>query len=454
MSTNSGCDSTDTSTEYFDDEFLASVMLSHRIDEEEMAAGRYRPLRLMVTRADTANVPSGHVRVILVDGYSYLGLQRTPLARVDVPRTMTIKDLRKELYVSALSSSSVSGTSLSSVLGRGRSPEELRESYCDYEFSLSRYNEGSLVSRETLPDASLCGDHVTSVDPQLLGVKVSFTSAYSGSTRTIVPGNYEWQEKQAFMTVVQNLPNAKFNLVVLSVGACTPEQVLPNFAIDAAELGYKVCILSVNPGFYHGICPCMGDLRGQGSMRKMLFLAYNRHLSSHKCTTIYDQARAWKSWEKTERGDFAGKFVLTHEASDSLNGGYMEMHTFAMSWPGRPANRDLDDAILHTVSQTIPFLCTTTCHFVAFFTTWENETDYHVAHLSQWRTVVPFFNSFHAILDQYTTSTRFHVFKNIDLAISRTAHLHDDEMLNALGGRRMDQIAAVSLDDLGFFEVV
>ena len=393
--------------------------------------------------ADTPNIPSGHVRVILV-GFRYI-------KQLDVPCTMTIKDLRKELYVSVIRERS--------IMFRDRSPEALRMGYCDYEFVLVHCKDGDRVgfaSGEALDDASVCGEHVTPGKPALLRVLPKFINAYSGSIRTAVPGDYEREEKQAFMITVRNLPHMDFNLVVLSVGANTPEQVLPNFAIDAAKFGYRVCILAINPGFYHGIYPCLRDiLYGTSgmSMATLHFLAYNRHPPSHQCTTLYDRARAWESWQRTKRSDFAGSFVLTPEAMDTLDSGYMEMHTFAMSWPGKPVNRDLDEDVLLAVSQTIPFLCTTMCHFVAFFSTWSDETDLHITHLSQWRANVPFFNSFHAILDKYETSSgRFQVFQNIDLAISCTSHLHDDEMLKALGGYRISTLAAVSLDNLGFFE--
>jgi len=393
--------------------------------------------------ADTPNIPSGHVRVILV-GFKYF-------KQLDVPCTMTIKDLRKELYVSVISERS--------IMFRDWPPEALRMGYCDYEFVLVHCKDGDSVGfaiGEALDDASMCGDHVTPGKPALLRVQPRF-NAYSGSIRTAVPGDYERGEKQAFMSTVRNLPHMNFNLVVLAVGANTPEQVLPNFAIDAAMLGYRVCILAINPGFYHGIYPCLRDIQYHGtsgmSMATLHFLAYNRHPPSHQCTTVYDRARAWESWQRTKRSDFAGSFVLTPEAMDTLNGGYMEMHTFAMSWPGYPANRDLDDDVLLAVSQTIPFLCTTMSHFVAFFSTWSNETDLHITHLSQWRANVPFFNSFHAILDTYEISSgQFHVFQNIDLAISCTSHLYDDEMLKALGGHRISTLDAVSLDNLGFFE--
>lgn len=406
--------------------------------------------------ADTANIPSGQVRVILVD---FRHFKLLDLLSMDAPRTMTIKDLRKELYVRMISSASER-----SIMFRDRSPEALRMGYCDYEFVLVHCKDGDRVgffpTGETLDDASVCGDHVTPGKPALLRVQPKFSGTYSGSIRTVVPGNYEREEKQAFMSTVRNLPHMNFNLVVLAVGANTPEQVLPIFAIDAARLGYRVCILAINPGFYHGIYPCLEDLRhGMSatpmSVAKMNFLAYNRHPPSHKCTTVYDRARAWETWQITKRSDFAGSFVLTPEAMDNLDSGYMEMHTFAMSWPGKPANRDLDDDVLLAVSQTIPSLCTTMSHFVAFFSTWSDETDLHITHLVQWRANVPFFNSFHAILDKYETSSgRFHVFQNIDLAISCTSHLHDDEMLKALGGHRISTLDAVSLDNLGFFEVL
>lgn len=397
------------------------------------------PLRWNLADAD--NIPPGNVRVILV-GYS---------VRMDVPDTMTIKELREELYVSALSSGR-------SITFSDRSPEALRKRYCDYEFVLVRGKKGDRVrwlppAGDALDDASMCRDHVTPGHPALLYVQPKFIGVYSGSIRTVVPGDYEREEKQAFMITVRNLPQMNFNLVALAVGANTPEQVLPNFAIDAARLGYKVCILAINPGFYHGIYPSLKDLLLGSLMSRMSFLAYNRHPPSHDCTTVYDRARAWESWQTTQRGDFAGSFALTPAGVDNLNGGYMEMHTFAMSWPGKPANRDLDNAVLLTVSQTIPFLCTTTCHFVAFFSTWSDETDFHITHLCRWRGEVPFFNSFHAILDNYYGGG-LHVFRNIDLAISCTSHLHDDEMLQALGGRRISKFADVSLDDLGFFEVL
>lgn len=402
-----------------DDELWASAQLSHKIDEALPPPPR--PPSPVLRDKDYADIPSHHVRAILIGIRRYSTLLEK-LAVVDVPSAMTIKELRRELYTRAnLDQGNKSPCNLPSQ-------EKLRDTFCDYEFSLCRHIERAFGIGEPLRDSSICGDCCVR---NVLAVQAR-RGDYSGSIRTLVPRDQERQEKHRFMSVVRSLPQKQFNLVVLSVGAHTPEQVLPNFAIEAAKNNHRVCLLSVNPGFYHGLYRKLDGRMCREST--MSFLAYCRHPPGRACETELDHVRAWESWRQTDTacGDFAGSFVLHDRVRRSRGLDYMEMHTFGMSWPGKPANRDLDGVILHAVSETIPSLCTPSCHFVPIFTTWSDETDFHVSHLCKWRAQASSHNSFHAILEHG------HVFRNIDQAIS-----------NPSEGLQVNSLSAVHLEDLG-----
>jgi hypothetical protein len=132
--------------------------------------------------------------------------------------------------------------------------------------------------------------------------------------------------------------------------------------------------------------------------------------------------RSFDSWEKisARSGTFKGDFQFAKGNPQPT--GVLKLHTFALSWPGKPQNRPLDNEMLESLQRLIVRCIQNCCYFVPIFTTWSDENVFHAAHFNSWLEATDTNNSLKSyivpIVDTYREShpQRFLLMKNMELA--------------------------------------
>lgn len=423
-------------------EVWESARISHLQDFENLPPRRY----------DAMNAP--HVNVSLSDGLVEVNIYDAVPSRrltLNVPRNTDINSLKREIFRR-------SRTSIP------RDSDNFEIEFCDYEFFLHLSN-GIVLNGSTV-----LGDLLS--DPQLnvIDLKYSPHGGVFGSIRTLIPGSVEQEEKREFLQLIEALNSSPstYDMIVLSLGACTPEQIVPKFAHEACQNGKIVLIIAINPGFYHGTYSFSDNLYGyqRSSEEHTHLLAYwFEHPESDNTSTFHN----FDSWQKIgERGDkFHGDFLL--KDNRNIHTGALQLNCFAMCWPGVARNRILDSDILSSITKLIVRCSHSNCYFVPIFTTGLNENEIHAEQFRSWVVeveenhrlptdyIVP-------VIDIYQRHTGFIVCKCVELAAHYWSKLqgtlpHNDivarllpdfepDNLAALGGKLFSTLSEISFNDI------
>eukprot|EP01036_Dinobryon_divergens_P022460 gene22460-30717_t len=345
--------------------------------------------------------------------------------------------------------------------------DDIENEFCDYEFFLHQSNW------IVLSGSTVLGDLLSDPQRNVIELKYSPHGGVFGSIRTLIPGSVEREEKRKFLQLVDALcssPTTTYDdMIVLSVGACTPEQIVPKFAQEACQNGKSVHIIAINPGFYHGTYSFSDNLYGyqrSSSQYQHLLAHWFEHPESDDTSTFHN----FDSWQKIgERGDkFHGDFLLKDKSNIP---GSLQLNCFAMCWPGVARNRVLDSDILSSIKQLIVRCALNNCYFVPIFTTGLNENEIHAEQFHSWVVEVKQnnlpTNLIVPVIDSYQRQIRFILCKNIDLATDYWRRLkgtlpHNDivarllpdfepDNMAALGGKLFSTLSAININDVADF---
>lgn len=391
-------------------EVWESAINSHSQDFENLPSRNYDTMK--APRA-SSSVIAGFVEVNIYDA--------APSSRrvltLSVPRSTDISSLKREIFIQ---------TTTSNISRDLDGNIEIGNEFCDYEFFLQQI-DGIVLDGSTLLGDLLSDDTTQQQQLNVIDLKYSPHGGILSSIRTLIPGAVEIEEKQKLLQLLDGLfstwnNTTTYDMIILSVGACTPAQIIPKFAQEASLSGKSVCIIAVNPGFYHCVCSVSDKLygyqRSSSQYSHPLLLANWFEDPNTKSSADINSFHDFNNWQRVgERGDkfHHGDFLL----KDILNvPGALQLHCFAMCWPGVYRNRALDSDILSSISCLIKRCTHNNCYFIPIFTTGLNDNDFHAEQFNSWMAQEALITKFIVpVIDTYQQQIRFVLCKHTDLAI-------------------------------------